>query len=255
MDGSAGRRHITRAPLVPLPRCSGAACWSRRARPSTRPPHAARHVMPQPLRRHLVTCCLLRAAAVLADVTPSPNGVGAPVKDSGQVSANSDRTRTRTVSNHATHVMLACDGFDLVPPGVVAALEVRTIRTRPQRRWGGARQGGRVGGNQRTPFPANVRGSEPWPPRASGAPRWFYAARDAAASCARRKLRRDGPSPCYFRLAARPGCSPTAKNRGGAAKPVADGQPVSIVKNVSGDFLDGGAELHHLTDDAGDRAG
>eukprot|EP00966_Prymnesium_polylepis_P285735 6600481-Prymnesium_polylepis.1 len=27
------------------------------------------------------------------------------------------------------------------------------------------------------------------------------------------------------------------------------------MKNVSGDLLDGGAELHHLTDDAGDRAG
>jgi hypothetical protein len=30
---------------------------------------------------------------------------------------------------------------------------------------------------------------------------------------------------------------------------------VSIVKNVSDDLLDGGAEPHHLTDDAGDRAG
>eukprot|EP00966_Prymnesium_polylepis_P114010 2635000-Prymnesium_polylepis.1 len=58
-----------------------------------------------------------------------------------------------------------------------------------------------------------------WPPRASGAPRWFYAARDAAASCARRKWHGDRPSPCHFQLAARPGCSPTAKNRGGAAEP------------------------------------
>ena len=40
-----------------------------------------------------------------------------------------------------------------------------------------------------------------------------------------------------------------------AAEPVAGGQPVSIVTNVSDDLLDGGAELHHLTDDAGDRAG
>eukprot|EP00966_Prymnesium_polylepis_P116225 2686561-Prymnesium_polylepis.1 len=37
--------------------------------------------------------------------------------------------------------------------------------------------------------------------------------------------------------------------------PVAGGQPVSIVQNVSGDLLDGGAELHHLSGDAGDRAG
>ena len=36
---------------------------------------------------------------------------------------------------------------------------------------------------------------------------------------------------------------------------MAGGQPVSIVKNVSDDLLDGGAEPHHLTDDAGDRAG
>jgi hypothetical protein len=30
---------------------------------------------------------------------------------------------------------------------------------------------------------------------------------------------------------------------------------VSIVQNVSGNLLDGGAEPHHLTGDAGDRAG
>jgi hypothetical protein len=40
-----------------------------------------------------------------------------------------------------------------------------------------------------------------------------------------------------------------------AAEPVAGGQPASIVKNVSGDLLDGGAEPHHVTGDAGDRAG
>ena len=36
---------------------------------------------------------------------------------------------------------------------------------------------------------------------------------------------------------------------------VAGGQPVSVVQNTSGDLLDGGAELHYATDDAGDRAG
>ena len=63
------------------------------------------------------------------------------------------------------------------------------------------------------------------------------------------------PSPCHFRLAARPGCSLTAFIAASAAEPEAGGQPVSIVKNVSDDLLDGGAEPHHLTDDAGDRAG
>ena len=37
--------------------------------------------------------------------------------------------------------------------------------------------------------------------------------------------------------------------------PVAGGQPVSVVQNTSGDLLDGGAEPHYLTGDAGDRAG
>ena len=37
-------------------------------------------------------------------------------------------------------------------------------------------------------------------------------------------------------------------------EPVADGRPVSIMQKVSDD-LDGGAELHHLIGDAGDRAG
>ena len=41
----------------------------------------------------------------------------------------------------------------------------------------------------------------------------------------------------------------------GAAKPVASAQPVSVVQNLSGDVLDGVAEPHYLTDDAGDRAG
>ena len=37
--------------------------------------------------------------------------------------------------------------------------------------------------------------------------------------------------------------------------PVASAEPVSVVQNTSGDLLDGGAELHHLSGDAGDRAG
>eukprot|EP00966_Prymnesium_polylepis_P005089 117264-Prymnesium_polylepis.1 len=37
--------------------------------------------------------------------------------------------------------------------------------------------------------------------------------------------------------------------------PVAGGKPVSIMQKVSDDLLDGGAELHHLIGDAGDRAG
>ena len=37
--------------------------------------------------------------------------------------------------------------------------------------------------------------------------------------------------------------------------PVASAEPVSIVQNVTGDLLDGAAEPHHLTGDAGDRAG
>eukprot|EP00966_Prymnesium_polylepis_P158400 3661559-Prymnesium_polylepis.1 len=39
------------------------------------------------------------------------------------------------------------------------------------------------------------------------------------------------------------------------AEPVAGGQPVNIVQNISGDLLDGGADSHHVADDAGDRAG
>ena len=81
------------------------------------------------------------------------------------------------------------------------------------------------------------------------------AVRDAAASCARRKWHGDRPSPCHFRLAARPGCSPTAFIAGGAAEPVTGGKPVHIMQNVADDLLDGGAELHHLIGDAGDRAG
>ena len=37
--------------------------------------------------------------------------------------------------------------------------------------------------------------------------------------------------------------------------PVASAEPVSMMQNLSGDLLDGGAELHHLSGDAGDRAG
>jgi len=40
-----------------------------------------------------------------------------------------------------------------------------------------------------------------------------------------------------------------------AAEPVAGGQPVSMMQNISDDLLDGGAEPHHLDGDAGDRAG
>ena len=36
---------------------------------------------------------------------------------------------------------------------------------------------------------------------------------------------------------------------------MASAEPVSIVQNVTGDLLDGAAEPHHLTGDAGDRAG
>ena len=97
--------------------------------------------------------------------------------------------------------------------------------------------------------------TEAWPLEASGALALVNAARDAAASCATRKALGDHPSPCAFQVAARPGCSLTAFIAASAAEPVAGGQPVSIVKNVSDDLLDGGAEPHHLTDDAGDRAG
>eukprot|EP00966_Prymnesium_polylepis_P231738 5361251-Prymnesium_polylepis.2 len=52
------------------------------------------------------------------------------------------------------------------------------------------------------------------------------------------------------------GCSTSEFTEGGAAKPVAGVKPVSIVQNVSGSLLDGiRAEPHHLTGDAGDRAG
>ena len=40
-----------------------------------------------------------------------------------------------------------------------------------------------------------------------------------------------------------------------ASEPVAGGQPVNIVQNISGNLLDGGAKPHDLTGDAGDRAG
>eukprot|EP00966_Prymnesium_polylepis_P152869 3531190-Prymnesium_polylepis.1 len=96
-----------------------------------------------------------------------------------------------------------------------------------------------------------------WPRRACSGGRWLAvvnAARDAAASCARQTQLGDRRSPSYFRLAARPGCSPTAFTAGGAAEPVAGAKSVSIVQNISGDLLDGGAEAHHFTDDAGDRA-
>jgi hypothetical protein len=40
-----------------------------------------------------------------------------------------------------------------------------------------------------------------------------------------------------------------------AAELVAGGKPVSMMQNISDDLLDGGAELHYATGDAGDRAG
>ena len=36
---------------------------------------------------------------------------------------------------------------------------------------------------------------------------------------------------------------------------MAGGKPVNIVQNLAGDLIDGGAEPHYDTDDAGDRAG
>eukprot|EP00966_Prymnesium_polylepis_P167058 3861887-Prymnesium_polylepis.1 len=40
-----------------------------------------------------------------------------------------------------------------------------------------------------------------------------------------------------------------------AAGPLAGAKPVNIMQNVADDLLDGGAELHHVTGDAGGRAG
>eukprot|EP00966_Prymnesium_polylepis_P253347 5855475-Prymnesium_polylepis.1 len=65
------------------------------------------------------------------------------------------------------------------------------------------------------------------------------AVRDAAASCATRKAHGDHPSPCAFQVAARPGCSFTAIIVASAAEPVAGGQPVSMMQNISDDLLDG----------------
>eukprot|EP00966_Prymnesium_polylepis_P317520 7335913-Prymnesium_polylepis.1 len=57
----------------------------------------------------------------------------------------------------------------------------------------------------------------------------------------------DRPSPCPRLFSASPTSSPCAMAVRMAAEPVAGGQPASIVKNVSGDLLDGGAEPHHVT--------
>eukprot|EP00966_Prymnesium_polylepis_P015349 354864-Prymnesium_polylepis.1 len=46
----------------------------------------------------------------------------------------------------------------------------------------------------------------------------------------------------------------TAFIAGGAAEPVAGGKPVHIMQNVADDLLDGAAEPHDLSGDAGDRA-
>eukprot|EP00966_Prymnesium_polylepis_P192235 4455358-Prymnesium_polylepis.1 len=62
-------------------------------------------------------------------------------------------------------------------------------------------------------------------------------------------------APAADRSAVVRACSPSVCIRSGAAKPVTGPKPVSIVANFSGDLLDGGAELNHLTGDAGDRTG
>eukprot|EP00966_Prymnesium_polylepis_P131126 3032557-Prymnesium_polylepis.1 len=64
----------------------------------------------------------------------------------------------------------------------------------------------------------------------------------------------DDRPPSRYPVGDRLSCSTSQPVAGGAAEPVAGGQPVSIMTNVSGDLLDGGAELHHLTDDVNDRA-
>ena len=77
-----------------------------------------------------------------------------------------------------------------------------------------------------------------------------------AAEQNRRRLWLGGDQlPCHSAVAARLVCSPIAKHVAGAAMPVASAEPVSMMQNLSGDLLDGGAELNHLNGDAGDRAG
>eukprot|EP00966_Prymnesium_polylepis_P248968 5756260-Prymnesium_polylepis.1 len=59
----------------------------------------------------------------------------------------------------------------------------------------------------------------------------------------------------HSQVAAPPGCSTSNYIAASAAEPVAGGKPVSIMQNIADDLLDGGAELHYTTGDAGDRAG
>eukprot|EP00966_Prymnesium_polylepis_P311199 7189690-Prymnesium_polylepis.1 len=75
--------------------------------------------------------------------------------------------------------------------------------------------------------------------------------RSEGCSCelASRETHGDRPSPCVSMASARLSCSPTAFIGGGAAEPGASTKPVSVVQNLSGDLLDGGAEPHYDTDD------
>eukprot|EP00966_Prymnesium_polylepis_P298588 6900050-Prymnesium_polylepis.1 len=109
-----------------------------------------------------------------------------------------------------------------------------------------------LGGDQRTPFPANDRAMAS---EGLQAP-FLYALcegcscesdRRAVGSLETAHLHAAGP------ISGRPGCSTSACIRVGAAIPVASAEPVSIEQNLSCDLLDGGAEPHHLTGDAGNR--
>eukprot|EP00966_Prymnesium_polylepis_P010130 233958-Prymnesium_polylepis.1 len=60
-------------------------------------------------------------------------------------------------------------------------------------------------------------------------------------------------SPRACRFSGPPTSSPCSLTVRMAAEPVAGGQPVSIMQNVSGNLLDGEVEPHDLTGDAGDR--
>eukprot|EP00966_Prymnesium_polylepis_P132708 3068139-Prymnesium_polylepis.1 len=76
-----------------------------------------------------------------------------------------------------------------------------------------------LGGGQRTSFPANDKGmaSEAAGKRSEGCSRELCEAKMASG---------DRPSPCHFRLAARPGCLPTVFTAGGAARePMASAKP------------------------------
>eukprot|EP00966_Prymnesium_polylepis_P083029 1923315-Prymnesium_polylepis.2 len=79
------------------------------------------------------------------------------------------------------------------------------------------------------------------------------SARKAAARPPSSDRRGDQWSPCRYRLAARLG--PERLLQAALREPVAGGKPMSVVKNLSRGLVDGGAEPHDVTDDAGDRAG